>query len=557
MQRKSNGYIGFSWKVNLSGVLNKTLEGTSEMLKLLEDEETTTTYQTTINQTDESFFEDKYKKLKSSLIVLAKASHHRTFMETCLNAKTPPKNMRLWVEPHIYHSSKEVEREWRETLTTASLKLLASLIKHYTKIIDEEKQTLEGTLKDVTTKIKHTKNKEERDTQATKWKELRQTAQDEAKKIGDDLKETRHKKLTQRKRKRERSQEDLIPQPKRSFVEALTGFMQEYATKKQIPKKRRRPPKRGGKFFVQRQGPSQRKELRQKDSTSTTKTLKKRKTYRKNRNKLLYMHPYSLSVCNNDNNFSIKQPEPNQKLSDNRELVILSKQTLSETQKDVLRKGLNFIPKPKKLDIHSLHKDVRLFMHRMKCKYEFYHKPQQTRNRDPFRIKKQTYPNPERLSDNGTLDTFLHRIRLEIVNENKHKQSKTDNLTRQERKALNDLINNPTLIINKADKGSTVVVQDRSDYIAEAMKHLADPNTYIKLQENITHKLKEVITAKLEILYKNGFLLINWYQFCKPPPNHRTSKLYFFKKIHKNPMGIRPIVSSCDSMGTNELSIEK
>lgn len=139
-------------KVNLSGILNKTLEGTSEMLKLLEDEETTITNQTTINQTDESFFEDKYKKkLKSSLIVLAKASHHRTFMETCLNAETPPRNMRVWVEPHIYHSSKEVEREWRETLTTASLKRLASLIKHYTKIIDEEKQTLEGTLKDVTT----------------------------------------------------------------------------------------------------------------------------------------------------------------------------------------------------------------------------------------------------------------------------------------------------------------------------------------------------------------------------------------------------------------------
>ena len=167
--------------------------------------------------------------------------------------------------------------------------------------------------------------------------------------------------------------------------------------------------------------------------------------------------------------------------------MILSKQTLSETQKDVLRKGLNFIPKPKKLDIHSLHKDVRLFMHRMKCKYEFYHKPQQTRNRDPFRIKKQTYPNPERLSDNGTLDTFLHTIRLEIVNENKHKQSKTDNLTRQERKALNDLINNPTLIINKADKGSTVVVQDRSDYIAEAMKHLADPN-YKKISHTNSRK---------------------------------------------------------------------
>ena len=229
--------------------------------------------------------------------------------------------------------------------------------------------------------------------------------------------------------------------------------------------------------------------------------------------------------------------------------MILSKQILSETQKDILRKGLTFIPKPKKLNIHSLHNDVRLFMHRMKCKFEFYHKPQKTtKSRDPFEIKKQTYLNPERLSDNGTLDTFLHRIRLDMVNEYKHKQNRTDNMTRKERKALNELINNPTLIINKADKGSTVVVQDRCDYITEANKHLADPQTYKRLNENITSKLKEIITTKLESLYRNGFLLNNWYQFCKPPANHRTSKLYFLKKIHKNPMGIRPIVSSCESI---------
>lgn len=75
-------------------------------------------------------------------------------------------------------SSTEVEKAWRETLITASLKLLASLIKHYTKIIDEEKQTLEGTLTDVTTKLKHTKSKEERHAQTKKWKELRQAAQE-------------------------------------------------------------------------------------------------------------------------------------------------------------------------------------------------------------------------------------------------------------------------------------------------------------------------------------------------------------------------------------------
>ena len=100
------------------------------------------------------------------------------------------------------------------------------------------------------------------------------------------------------------------------------------------------------------------------------------------------------------------------------------------------------------------------------------------------------------------------------------------------------------LVINKADKGSTIVVQDRSEYIAKAMKHLNDQTTYKPLKENITHKL---INNKLELLLKNGFFRKPWHQFCKPPVKHTTSKLYFLKKIHKNPMGIRPIVSRCDS----------
>ena len=75
-------------------------------------------------------------------------------------------------------------------------------------------------------------------------------------------------------------------------------------------------------------------------------------------------------------------------------------------------------------------------MHRMKCKFELHHKPQKPRkskNRDPFTTKRPYPVNPERLTDNGMLDTFLHRIRLEIINEHKHKQNKSDNLTKQER----------------------------------------------------------------------------------------------------------------------------
>ena len=36
-----------------------------------------------------------------------------------------------------------------------------------------------------------------------------------------------------------------------------------------------------------------------------------------------------------------------------------------------------------------------------------------------------------------------------------------------------------------------------------------------------------------------------------PPENYGTSQLYFLKKIHKNLMGIRPIVSSVNSVTEN------
>ena len=57
----------------------------------------------------------------------------------------------------------------------------------------------------------------------------------------------------------------------------------------------------------------------------------------------------------------------------------------------------------------------------------------------------------------------------------------TDNLPHylspSERKALQELKCNTDLIINKAGKGSTIVVQNKADYIKDALQHLNDPST--------------------------------------------------------------------------------
>ena len=53
-------------------------------------------------------------------------------------------------------------------------------------------------------------------------------------------------------------------------------------------------------------------------------------------------------------------------------------------------------------------------------------------------------------------------------------KDKYNNLTREEREALFDLKNDKNIAIKGADKGSTVVVWDRDDYIQEAEKQLGD-----------------------------------------------------------------------------------
>ena len=92
---------------------------------------------------------------------------------------------------------------------------------------------------------------------------------------------------------------------------------------------------------------------------------------------------------------------------------------------------------------------------------------------------------------------------------------------------------------------------NKSDYIDRGNKHLSDTSTYEPLQDDITNELKKQINLKLNKLHQNGLLTAHMLKFCKPPDQTRTSRLYFLQKIHKNPIGIRPIVSSCNSITEN------
>ena len=89
-------------QINLSGILNQTIQTNKTPSEQL--------------RTEPSFIEARCKRLKAALIIIAKASHHKAFMETCLMRNTPPKNMSLWVKPHIYHTDQYIEEKWKDIL---------------------------------------------------------------------------------------------------------------------------------------------------------------------------------------------------------------------------------------------------------------------------------------------------------------------------------------------------------------------------------------------------------------------------------------------------------
>ena len=74
---------------------------------------------------------------------------------------------------------------------------------------------------------------------------------------------------------------------------------------------------------------------------------------------------------------------------------------------------------------------------------------------------------------------------------------------------------------------------------------------YRKLKSDMTDEIYQLVIRFLNTLRWQGWIPRSFVDFCTPPHNFRTSQLYFLKKIHKTPIGIRPIISSVNAITEN------
>lgn len=234
-------------------------------------------------------------------------------------------------------------------------------------------------------------------------------------------------------------------------------------------------------------------------------------------------------------------------------IVNLSDIQLTKTQILLLNRGLSFVPTAHNSTPMELIKDFNIFANKAKRKLrQMINPPRPPRpNEEPALFRKPTTTTTtSQLLGPRLIEDMFETIKLETSKLEQHATTQ-HNLTRKERLALKELASNHNLIINKADKGSTIVIRHRHDYIAEGLEHLSDTNTYLKLDGDYTTEVTKIISNTLHKLRTQGLLSPRMTEYCLPPTTPRTALIYFLKKIHKTPMGIRPIVSTVNSPTAN------
>ena len=187
------------------------------------------------------------------------------------------------------------------------------------------------------------------------------------------------------------------------------------------------------------------------------------------------------------------KPRQIEKILDRR-IVNLSNLQLTQSETNLLRKGLNFCPTPPPPRIDDINKDTDTFARRLTLRE--YHTPE---NIDEItdspgyqpsilqQLNQKERNTRYRPSREPYLNTYVDRLRQEITDEMLHNQRfQRNNLSKRERAALDRLSNNREIVIKPADKGGATVILNAIDYVEEAKRQLDNGIYYKKIESDLT-----------------------------------------------------------------------
>ena len=239
-------------------------------------------------------------------------------------------------------------------------------------------------------------------------------------------------------------------------------------------------------------------------------------------------------------------------------VVNLSDKILNDAELSLLSKGLTFVDTPDLPDMGILSEDLDKFHLSVKRHLAFGKfqipdpipnpvPPNSDRNSPETPFGHSKFRNASKWNPPGPM--IVEHMSLlnqeQIVNKHTPKKNLKFNLTKEERSAKRSLAQNNDIVIKKADKGSAVVIQNRSDYIKEGLRQLTDRNFYRLQEENLTQIHNKLINDQVHNMLYSKEISQKTAEYLTPE-NPRTPNFYLLPKIHKNkiPPPGRPIVSA-------------
>ena len=166
--------------------------------------------------------------------------------------------------------------------------------------------------------------------------------------------------------------------------------------------------------------------------------------------------------------------------------------------------NLNFIPAPGYLNLNHFNQDIMPFGRKIKLRAHF-GPNNKTNNREIMFHKGNITWKPSQV--HHTISTFLESF-SNSLNEtlNRQKDKTVHNLSKEEAKASQSLMNRNDIIICNADKGGAVVIIDIDDYIKEAMRQLSDTKHYEEIPNDSTTLHCELVKNTINKFKNDGLL---------------------------------------------------
>ena len=192
----------------------------------------------------------------------------------------------------------------------------------------------------------------------------------------------------------------------------------------------------------------------------------------------------------------------------------------NEAQVKLLYRGFTFTPTPSPNEI-EIKADIQEFCLKLRLREYFldsHQEPKLVHNKSNFKPPNQR---------NEELDELIQ----EITEVNVKKHTPKDNLSKNERQALQQLKSNKRIVIKGADKGGSIVIMSKEQYEEMVMKHL-NTDTYEhvankNIDKKVMDKIEDFTNDYSDILEPEETKYLTDFKYS-------TSNFYVLPKLHKS-----------------------